>query len=275
LKTEKKLKFFDDELWEQVSFEGRTALRKYAVSNYGRVISYKFTFDTGKFLSLKAEKDKPSKINVVLDDERKLGIYVHHMVAEKFLPKSDVPDEKYIIHIDRNCQNGHVNNLAWVNYEQYRRHVAGKNYKEIEPLVFFSDEIFKEIKDIDADRKYAVSNFGRLVSYVDKIEMGSLLGLTFHPLGYKIWNFRVNGEPRYHLLHRLVAEYFCTKSSEEHNSVIHLDHDKSNNHASNLQWVTNREQKAHSALDENLRLPGRKPKAIDEVGIVNNPNSFR
>jgi hypothetical protein len=272
LKTKKTLKFHDDELWEQVSFEGRTALRKYAVSNYGRILSYKFTFETGKFLSLKTEEGRPAKINVVLDDERKLGVYVHHMVAEKFLPKPKNTDEKYIIHKDRDSNNNHVNNLDWVNYEQYRRHVAGRDYTNIEPIEMLPDEKFKVIKDIDnIEKKYAISNYGRLVSYTKKIENGMLMGLTHHPLGYKVWNFRVKGEPRYYLLHRLVAEYFCKKPSEKHNSVIHKDHDKGNNHFSNLEWVTNKAQKAHSALDETLGLPGRKPKPIDKVGIVNNP----
>ena len=46
-------------------------------------------------------------------------------------------------------------------------------------------------------------------------------------------------------IHRLVAEYFCRKSSAEHKLVIHLDYDKQNNHFNNLKWVTQEQATAH------------------------------
>lgn len=50
----------------------------------------------------------------------------------------------------------------------------------------------------------------------------------------------------YHaLVHRLVAEYFCQRPSMEHSVVAHLDHDKLNNKAGNLQWMTPQENYAH------------------------------
>lgn len=47
------------------------------------------------------------------------------------------------------------------------------------------------------------------------------------------------------LIHRLVAEYFLTKPSDEHIIVAHLDHDKLNNHVSNLKWMTQSEFYRH------------------------------
>ena len=47
------------------------------------------------------------------------------------------------------------------------------------------------------------------------------------------------------LVHRLVAEYFCKKPSEDHNLVIHHDYDKQNNSSDNLKWVTQEEATAH------------------------------
>ena len=46
--------------------------------------------------------------------------------------------------------------------------------------------------------------------------------------------------PRFYLVHRLVLEHFvgpCPVGMECH----HIDHDKSNNHVSNLEWVTHSE----------------------------------
>jgi len=50
----------------------------------------------------------------------------------------------------------------------------------------------------------------------------------------------------YHsLVHRLVAEYFCSAKSPKHTVVSHLDYDKMNNKASNLKWMTAPENYKH------------------------------
>lgn len=48
------------------------------------------------------------------------------------------------------------------------------------------------------------------------------------------------------LVHRWVAEYFCEKPSDQHILVAHLDHDKLNNHHSNLKWMTRAECTIHN-----------------------------
>lgn len=47
------------------------------------------------------------------------------------------------------------------------------------------------------------------------------------------------------LVHRLVAEYFCDKPSDEHSQVTHLDHNRRNNRANNLKWITQVELNVH------------------------------
>jgi len=50
----------------------------------------------------------------------------------------------------------------------------------------------------------------------------------------------------YHsLIHRLVAEYFLTKPTGQHTVVAHVDHDKLNNRAGNLKWMTPAENYEH------------------------------
>ena len=50
----------------------------------------------------------------------------------------------------------------------------------------------------------------------------------------------------YHsLIHRLAAEYFLIKPSEEHTIVAHIDYNKLNNHVGNLKWMTREENYAH------------------------------
>ncbi len=50
----------------------------------------------------------------------------------------------------------------------------------------------------------------------------------------------------YHaLVHRLVAQYFCLQPSPEHTVVGHVDHNKLNNAAGNLVWMTPQENFVH------------------------------
>jgi uncharacterized protein YdcH (DUF465 family) len=53
-------------------------------------------------------------------------------------------------------------------------------------------------------------------------------------------------------IHRMVAETFVPRPSEEHYIVIHLDHDNQNNHHTNLKWVTHDESIAHNNLNPKI-----------------------
>lgn len=68
------------------------------------------------------------------------------------------------------------------------------------------------------------------------------------------------------MLHRIVAEYFCKKSSPRATMVIHLDYDKSNNQAKNLKWVTVEESRKHMhksplMVADKARRKGVRPKS--------------
>lgn len=81
--------------------------------------------------------------------------------------------------------------------------------------------------------------------------------------------FRIDSKARtinYHsLVHKLVAEKFCTKPSSSHTVVAHLDFDKLNNRSSNLKWMTREENFIHQ----------QKSPAVIEVqnGRKSNPNT--
>lgn len=62
------------------------------------------------------------------------------------------------------------------------------------------------------------------------------------------------------LTHRLVAQYFIEQPSAKHIFVAHLDFDKTNNHHSNLQWMT---------LEENTKHQQKSPYVIKAKAIAN------
>jgi len=117
-------------------------------------------------------------------------------------------------------------------------------------LKFLPEEIFKEIRlEGISKRRYSISNFGRIISFTDKIEKGQFLG-GGRIEGYKNlkYCYKIDGTifSKSKLLFRLVAEKFVVRDSLNHKFVIHLDHDKLNDHFTNLKWVTQEGLNAHS-----------------------------
>lgn len=93
-------------------------------------------------------------------------------------------------------------------------------------------------------KKYAVSNYGRVVSFTDSMEDGSLLnGSTVE--GYTVINVKPNDTFQSLYLHREIAKLFLSRPSRAHRYVIHLDYDKKNNHVKNLRWATKEEMEQH------------------------------
>lgn len=87
-------------------------------------------------------------------------------------------------------------------------------------------------------RKYAVSNMGRIASYTKNVEKDGELLKGSEIEGYKVLRLRVNGVYRALLFHRLVADAFCKKPSAAHSLVIHKNFKKQDNTAENIAWAT-------------------------------------
>jgi hypothetical protein len=245
----KKFKSLPGEEWAMIKMKNRLGSRSYAVSNKGRVASFVTTLEEdGKFLSLKAPSYRLQKVNVLFE-EGKRGFPVHKLVAEHFLPKPS-KEHTFVIHLDKNLHNNEADNLKWCTIDEATRHFSGKEVGKGHKIKLASGEEYKIVKIQGLKKKYAITSHGRLISFSKDLENGSELSLNVHPQGYRIWRFRVNGESTHFLIHRLVAEYFLKKPSKEHDYVIHLDHNKTNNSVKNLKWVTYEEQRAHSAQSD-------------------------
>jgi hypothetical protein len=128
--------------------------------------------------------------------------------------------------------------------------------KEQGKLKFYPDEVFKEISLGEDDEKlqlrYAISNFGRLVSFsrFDEFEWGRIVNGSLQD-GYRIWRYKVRDNKnklryKHRFFYRLVAEYFLPKTSDEQVYVLHLDRKRANDRDKNLKWATKEEMLAHS-----------------------------
>jgi hypothetical protein len=109
--------------------------------------------------------------------------------------------------------------------------------------------------------RYAVSNYGRIKSFTDKIENGKLLkgGITEGFLFLRYKRFTNNVPTHYHLaVHKVVAELFIPKDNEEQEYVLHLDYDKLNNQLYNLKWATYTEMRAHGHKSPAVRAAFKK-----------------
>lgn len=74
--------------------------------------------------------------------------------------------------------------------------------------------------------------------------------------GYKKINLMIDGKRKSMYVHRLVAEIYVNKPRKRYcDQVNHIDGDKSNNHYTNLEWLTNQENQIHA------HKTGLKPKA--------------
>ncbi len=118
------------------------------------------------------------------------------------------------------------------------------------------DEIWKELTF--PDKKYEISNYGRVKSYCyDQVE-GRIVKLG-NIKGFFNVSLRVDGKKRSYLVHKLTAEAFIEKTAPFQEVVIHLDWNKQNNHISNLQWVTRDQsyKRMHKALQEARKKAGK------------------
>lgn len=135
----------------------------------------------------------------------------------------------------------------------------------------------EEFREIDIEKslkfRYAISNYGRLASFSEKITEGNILNGGIID-GYRIFRYtiRVDGKKtyKYYFFYKLVAKYFIPKTSEEQTYVLHLDYVRDNDVLRNLKWATREEMIAHgkksphvirakqNLLEHNIKADGKK-----------------
>lgn len=155
-------------------------------------------------------------------------------------------------------------------------------------------EIWKDIIDFP---NYQISNYGRVKSKARITNVGiknvkeikrkekilKPLKLTKGYLGIRLYN---NTNAKTFKIHRLVATYFIPNPNN-YEQVNHIDGDKTNNNATNLEWCTNEYNMKHSydiglrdkeVLRKNMsiigkNLKGKKGNHIRKVAQIDKTNN--
>ena len=118
---------YKNEEWKLLDIFDLDEDEKYAISNYGRIRSFK---NSQEGVIIKGSLLKGYKIlNVKLKNKKRTTKYIHKLVAELFIPK-DNPYQEFVIHVDYNKNNNHISNLKWVTQQtMYAHHKINPNYK--------------------------------------------------------------------------------------------------------------------------------------------------
>ena len=111
-------------------------------------------------------------------------------------------------------------------------------------------ERWKEIPETGG--RYEVSSFGKIRNRIT----GIVRKPYAMPNGYLTVHYNMNGKFKRHYIHRLVAEAFCSHS-DGCDIVNHIDNDKSNNYADNLEWTTQYGNVHHGMEQRRYRLNAR------------------
>lgn len=107
------------ETWKELRFSVKKQRTFYAISNLGRVRSYKDKIEDGKLLKGTVVNGYPAlklKIN-----KKDYQFYIHKLVAEHFLKKGGKA-KSFVIHLDYNKLNNKSTNLRWAGKTTMEQH---------------------------------------------------------------------------------------------------------------------------------------------------------
>jgi hypothetical protein len=115
-------------------------------------------------------------------------------------------------------------------------------------------EVWKPVEGFE--EYYAVSNLGNVRNTVTEV---AIVG-DKNNMGYRRVTFYYGQRVRV-FVHRLVAKHFCDGYAPDL-VVNHIDGNKGNNRADNLEWVTRSENDKH-AVALGLKSPGNKQPVVN------------
>lgn len=145
------------------------------------------------------------------------------------------------------------------------------------------EEIWKDV--IGYEENYQISNYGRLklkehkvtganqygaVFETTKNKGGRIIDFTERPLikgqHYYVHDLGKDGKKKRAKIHRLVATHFVPNSDPETKTIVnHIDEDKTNNRADNLEWVDSKGNRNHgTSIERSAKNRNRAVRQVDK-----------
>lgn len=228
---------YDKTLWKDIeNYEGR-----YVINKKGQVMSLiteKLLVDNHRIKFEQAYKS----LGLVDKTGNRKYLLIHRLVFSTF-SKISIKDfgNKVIDHIDRNCFNNNFENLRLISQSDNNKN---KNYKI--KVVNKNEKILSKIfKDIGLWKKFDFTNY-EINKYGQVRNKNTLLLLSQSTSrNYKYIALTSKGKTYATSIHQLVATVFISNPNN-YPIVHHKDENRSNNHISNLEWTTNKQNMIYS-----------------------------
>jgi len=113
------LKVAKGEHWKELKLKVGKHRKHYAISDHGRIASYKESLENGYLLKARPTQGYPSV--TVTSAAGKHNLYIHRLVAEYFcVLKSS--KHRFVLHKDHKKENNKALNLLWATQEQQIAH---------------------------------------------------------------------------------------------------------------------------------------------------------
>ena len=96
---------------------------RYAVSDRGRLLSFKEKFEDGRILK-GGDSDGYRTFRYIMRVKGKVAsktLFMYRLIAEAFLPKSS-DEQCHVLHLDHTRNNDTLNNLRWATYSEMQEH---------------------------------------------------------------------------------------------------------------------------------------------------------
>lgn len=236
----KEIVMSEDEVYKNIGiFEG-IDFSNYKMSNYGKVKNINRT----NLLKI-YEYDNYHSVLIYDINNKGYTLPVPRLVLHLFKEPPNQSNKFTINFKDSDVSNNYYKNLEWVTleekYDKIRQGLIEEGKKE-NPL-----EIWRTIKNYSG---YIISDLGRIIS----LALKRVLVPNNNGSYYRINLCSDDGHTKRLRVHILVAKTFVPNDDIVNNIIVdHIDNDKLNNKAENLQWTT------YKGNSENYHQNHKKP----------------
>src|SRR5436190_15035985 len=113
------IKSLAGESWKELRLKKGITTKRYAISNRGRIVSFKTKIEEGYILRPRLTQGYPS-VTIGREANRQ-NYYLHRLVAEYFTKRPSAK-HNFVIHKDHVKENNKAGNLTWVTHETQIAH---------------------------------------------------------------------------------------------------------------------------------------------------------